>query len=209
MSQHAPETANSRLVVLVSGNGSNLQAVLDACASGELPATVAGVISDKSQAYALERARRAGAPAICLPKSKEIDRKEYDANLAQTTAALHPDWIILAGWMRLLSRTFLDRFPRRVINLHPAMPGTFPGTHAIQRAFSAYQQGEIAHTGVMVHLVPDEGVDNGPLLAQQTVEILPQDTLETLEQRIHSVEHQLLINTLKEILSCTPIEREI
>ncbi len=105
---------------------------------------------------------------------------------------------MLAGWMRILSSAFLERFPNRVVNLHPALPGTFPGTHAIQRAFEAYQSGQIEHTGVMVHLVPDEGVDSGPVLNQRIVPILPEDTLETLETRIHAVEHALLVETLRD-----------
>ncbi|MFN2298420.1 MAG: phosphoribosylglycinamide formyltransferase, partial [Anaerolineales bacterium] len=148
----------ARLVVLISGSGTNLQAILDACASGALPAQVAAVVSNKREAFGLERARRAGVPAIARPRPKEQDRRAYDGELADLVASHRPDWIILAGWMRILSSNFLDRFPGRVINLHPALPGTFPGTHAIERAFDAHQKGEIRNTGVMVHLVPDEGV---------------------------------------------------
>jgi phosphoribosylglycinamide formyltransferase-1 len=99
--------------------------------------------------------------------------------------------------MRVLSSNFLGRFPGRVINLHPALPGAFPGIHAIDRAFEACRKGEIRGTGVMVHLVPDEGVDCGPVLLQEEVPILPEDTLETLEARIHSVEHRLLVAAIK------------
>jgi formyltetrahydrofolate-dependent phosphoribosylglycinamide formyltransferase len=186
-----------RLVVLISGNGSNLQAILDACARGELNAQVVAVISNKADAFGLERARRANVPAIAKPKPQEQDRRAYDAELAQWVASYQPDYVVLAGWMRILSSTFLDCFPNRVINLHPALPDTFPGTHAIERAFAAYQRGEIPYTGVMVHRVPDEGVDNGPILAQEIVPIFPDDTIETLEARIHPVEHRLLVNTLK------------
>lgn len=186
-----------RLVVLISGNGSNLQAILDACKSGELPATVAAVISNKSDAFGLERARNADVPAIAKPKPKAQDRREYDAELSALVASYNPDWVVLAGWMRVLSSAFLDCFPNRVVNLHPALPGTFPGTHAIERAFEAYQRGELQHTGIMVHLVPDEGVDVGSVLAQQVVPIQPEDTLETLEARIHAAEHRLLVDTLK------------
>jgi folate-dependent phosphoribosylglycinamide formyltransferase PurN len=101
--------------------------------------------------------------------------------------------------MRLLTKPFLDRFPGRVINLHPALPGAFPGTHAIERAFEAYRRGETGQTGVMVHLVPDEGVDSGPVLAQAVVEIRPDDDLAALEARIHAVEHNLLIATLRQL----------
>jgi len=199
---NALPSAPVSLVVLISGNGSNLQAILDACQTGYLPARVAVVISNKASAYGLERARLAGVPALCYPKPKEQERREYDAGLAALVASYQPDWVVLAGWMRLLSDAFLQRFPNRVVNLHPALPGAFPGTEAIARAFQAYQRGEITHTGVMVHLVPDEGVDSGPVLAQEVVPIFPQDTLETLQERMHQVEHRLLVETLCKL--CEP-----
>ena len=191
----------ARLVVLISGSGTNLQAILDACASGALPAQVAAVVSNKREAFGLERARRAGVPAIARPRPKEQDRRAYDGELADLVASHQPDWIILAGWMRILSSNFLDRFPGRVINLHPALPGTFPGTHAIERAFDAHQKGEIRNTGVMVHLVPDEGVDCGPVLLQEEVPIREDDTLESLEARIHAVEHRLLVAAIKNAIA--------
>src|SRR6266540_1715692 len=190
----------SRLVVLISGNGSNLQAILDACASGELSASVVSVISNKAGAYGLIRARNAGVEAIHFPKEDDESRRDYDARLANYVTTKLPNYIILAGWMRILTSTFLDHFPHRVINLHPALPGIFPGTHAIERAFDAYQRGEIDHTGVMVHLVPDEGVDNGPVLSQQEIYIQPDESLEQFEARVHEVEHKLLVDTLKNIL---------
>ncbi len=194
-------TAPPRLVVLISGNGSNLQAILDACASGELPASVVCVISNKADAYGLVRAKNAGVEAVHFAKLANETRQEYDQRLADYVTTKQPDYIILAGWMRILSSAFLSSFPNKVINLHPALPDTFPGTHAIERAFEAYQRGEIDHTGVMVHLVPDEGVDNGPVLATEIVPILADDTLESLETRVHQTEHaSLLVNTLKKIL---------
>lgn len=189
----------TRLVVLISGSGSNLQAILDACTSGELQASVVTVISNKPDAYGLTRARQAGVEAVHFPKLENETRREYDARLANYITTKLPDYIVLAGWMRLLSSAFLSCFPERVINLHPALPGMFPGTHAIERAFEAYQQNEIDHTGVMVHLVPDEGVDNGPVLATEIVPILAKDTLELLEARIHAVEHKLLVAVLKNL----------
>jgi len=189
-----------RLVVLISGNGSNLQAILDACKSGELNAEVVSVISNKADAYGLVRAKSAGVEAIHFAKLENESRSDYDARLAVYVSTCLPDYIVLAGWMRILSSAFLPSFPNRVINLHPALPGTFPGTHAIERAYEAYQHGEITHTGVMVHLVPDEGVDNGPVLATEIVPIHKDDTLETLETRVHQTEHVLLVNTLKKIL---------
>ncbi len=190
----------SRLVVLISGNGSNLQAILDACASEELPASVVSVISNKADAYGLTRAQNAGVEAIHFARQENESRRDYDTRLAKFVITKQPAYIILAGWMRILTSAFLDHFPNHVINLHPALPETFPGTHAIERAYQAYQRGEINHTGVMVHLVPDEGVDDGPVLATKIVPIHPSDTLESLEERIHKTEHILLVSTLKNIL---------
>jgi phosphoribosylglycinamide formyltransferase 1 len=193
-------TDPSRLVVLISGNGSNLQAILKACSSGELPATVVSVVSNKAEAQGLVRARNAGVEAIYFAKQENESRRDYDLRLAAYVSTCLPDYVILAGWMRILSSSFLSSFPNRVINLHPALPGMFPGTHAIERAYAAYQQGAIKRTGVMVHLVPDEGVDNGPVLGLQEIYFQPDESLERLEARIHEVEHKLLVDTLKTIL---------
>ena len=192
---------SSRLVVLISGSGSNLQAILDACASGELDATVVSVISNKAEAFGLIRAKNAGIESTHFPKLENESRNEYDARLAVYVSACLPDYVILAGWMRILSSSFLSSFPNCVINLHPALPETFPGTHSIERAYEAYQRKEIKHTGVMIHLVPDEGVDKGPVLAAELVPIFADDTLESLETRVHKIEHELLIKTIKELIS--------
>jgi phosphoribosylglycinamide formyltransferase-1 len=191
----------ARLVVLISGTGSNLQAILDACASGELNATVVSVISNKADAYGLIRAKNAGVESVYFAKLENESRSEYDARLANYVTTKQPDYVILAGWMRILSASFLSSFPNRVVNLHPALPNTFPGTHAIERAYEAYQRGEIDHTGIMIHLVPDEGVDSGPVLAAEVVSIYKNDSLESLEERIHQTEHHLLVQTLKTVVS--------
>ena len=190
----------ARLVVLISGNGSNLQAILDACSSGELDAAVVAVISNKADVYGLIRAKNAGIEAIHFAKKGDESRNEYDARLAELVIAKQPAYVVLAGWMRILTSSFLNHFPNRVINLHPALPDTFPGIRAIERALEAFHRGEIEHTGVMVHLVPDEGVDNGPVLATEIVPIYEDDILETLETRVHETEHRLLISTIKGVL---------
>jgi phosphoribosylglycinamide formyltransferase-1 len=201
----------ARLVILASGSGTNLQAILDACTAGVLPARVVAVVSDHAGAYALERARQAGVPALYHPwepfRLSGKDRRSYDAALAKQVAAFQPQFIVLAGWMRLLTPAFLESFPFKVVNLHPALPGTFPGTHAIQRAWNAYRAGEIEHTGVMIHFVPDEGVDNGPLIMKEEVEIYPDDTLEDLESRIHAVEHRLLVSALRILITQAGFEQ--
>jgi phosphoribosylglycinamide formyltransferase-1 len=194
---------NARLVVFVSGNGSNLQAILSACESGELSASVLAVVSNKPDAYGLIRAVKANVPTMVLTKAQQPDRHAYDTFLAAYVATFKPDYIILAGWMRIFTSTFLEQFPNRVINLHPALPGTFPGTHAIERAYAAWQKGEIDRSGAMVHLVPDEGVDDGPVLAVQEILFQPGETLEEFESSVHAVEHRLLVETLKKVIERT------
>lgn len=193
-------TTPARLVVLISGNGSNLQAILDACSQGKLPAQVVAVISNKADAYGLQRANNALIPSVVYPTQKYLERSEYDRQLAEIVAAFKPDWIILAGWMRLLSNAFLKHFPNQVINLHPALPDMFPGTHSIERAYDAWQSEQISQSGVMVHLVPDEGVDNGPLLNMRVVHIEDDDTLDSFEERMHEVEHELLVETIHSVI---------
>ena len=183
--------------MLVSGSGSNLQAILDACATDDLPAKVVAVISDKSDAYALQRAADAGVPSVHAGRRANEARADYDARLADIVAGFGPDLVVLAGWMRILTNAFLGWFPDRVVNLHPARPGELPGTHAIERAWQEALAGERTKTGVMVHLVPDEGIDDGPVLAAEDVPIHPDDTLESLEARIHTVEHRLLVDTIR------------
>ena len=180
-----------RLVVLASGAGTNLGAILDAIADGRLDATVAAVVINRRDAGARLPAERAGVPVHYRPLAPyrmqvrpapgegsvtasasaacgwdpTADRRRYDADLADLVAVAEPDLVILAGWMHLLSSDFLGRFPNRVINLHPALPGEFPGSDAIADAWNAFGAGRINRTGVMVHYVPDEGVDTGPPIA--------------------------------------------
>lgn len=188
-----------RLVVMASGNGSNAQAVIDACADGRLAGRVVAIVSDKGDARVLQRADAAGLPAVHVGKRADESRADYDARLADVVSGFDPDWIVLAGWMRLLTMSFLGWFPGMVVNLHPALPGELPGTHAIERAFTEAREGTRTRSGVMVHLVPDEGVDDGPVLATAEVPILPTDTLDEFEARVHAVEHQLLVVTLDEL----------
>ncbi len=190
-------TATTRLVVLASGNGSNLQAILDATADGRIPATVVAVVSDRDDAYALTRAAEAGVPSVHIGRHAGEARPDYDARLADVVAGFAPDLVVLAGWMRILTTSFLGWFPERVINLHPALPGELPGTHAIERAWHQALAGERDRTGVMIHLVPDQGVDDGPVLATAEVPILADDTLETLAERVHATEHRLLVDTIR------------
>jgi formyltetrahydrofolate-dependent phosphoribosylglycinamide formyltransferase len=185
---------------LVSGSGTNLQAILDAIANDQLAAEVVLVVSNRRAAYALERAAKAGVPTLYFPLKpyhvQGLSRSQYDTDLADQIAAYRPDLIVLAGWMHVLSPAFLDRFPNKVINLHPALPGTFPGTEAIARAYDAYQHGEISHSGCMVHYVIPE-VDAGRVIQQAVVPIEPGDTLDNFEARMHAAEHRIIVDAIR------------
>ncbi len=194
----------ARLVVLISGSGTNLQAILDACRNGALDARVVAVISNREQAFGLIRAEKANIPTRYFPFKPYRDagksRVDYDADLATMVQSFQPDGVVLAGWMHILSPVFLTQFPRQVINLHPALPGQFAGTHAIQRAFEAFQRGEITHSGCMVHFTVPE-VDAGPVIASATVPIHPTDTLDAFEARMHAAEHRLIVEALRKVVT--------
>lgn len=198
----------ARLVVLASGSGTNLQALIDAVEAGRLRAELARVIVNRSGARARRRARRAGIPEECRllgpylqdTPDRAAARRRYDADLAGAVAAEQPDLVVLAGWMHLLSTAFLDHFPERVVNLHPAVPGAFPGANAIGDTWTAYRAGAVASAGVMVHYVVDEGVDDGPVIATEEVPILHHDSIDTLTERIHRVEHRLLVEAVVTVL---------
>lgn len=188
-----------RLVVLVSGSGSNLQAVIDACADDRLSADVVAVVSNKPDVFALQRADASGVPAVLVGVHPDEGRSDYDARLADIVAGFDPDLVVLAGWMRILTMSFLGWFPQRVVNLHPALPGELPGTGAIERAWHEALDGARTHTGVMVHLVPDEGVDDGPVLGTTTVPIDIGAGFDAFAEKVHAAEHQLLVDTLGQL----------
>ncbi|KAF9918102.1 hypothetical protein BX616_010199 [Lobosporangium transversale] len=203
----------SRIVVLISGTGSNLQALIDATKTGQLNAEIPLVVSNRSRVFGLERAEKAGIPTKVLALKPYTTagktRAEYDTDLAQLIIAAKPDLIILAGFMHILSPVFLDQFPSTpIINLHPALPGQFDGAKAIERAFEAFQKGEINHTGVMVHRVIQE-VDGGEPLLVKEVEIKPEDDLAALQERIHSVEHVLLVQAAALVLDQVALNHNI
>ncbi len=187
-----------RLAVLVSGNGSNLQAVLDACADGRLSAEVRVVISNRPHAYALTRAAEAGVETLVMEQGGRT-RRDYDADLARVVATVGVDLVVLAGWDRLLSEAFVNH--HTVINLHPAKPGVFPGLGAIEKAFAGWRAGTVASGGVMVHFVPDEGVDDGPVIVAEEVPFEPDDTLETFTERVHATEHRVLVDAIDKVIA--------
>ncbi|WBW74705.1 phosphoribosylglycinamide formyltransferase [Schizosaccharomyces osmophilus] len=202
------------LVVLISGSGSNLQSIIDATQNGILKgeAIVSHVLSNRKNAYGLERASKVGIPTSVhplLPYKKEygndLGRNKYDTDLAERIIALKPSLVVCAGWMHILSPEVLGPLERRnigIINLHPALPGAFNGIHAIERAFEAAQQGKITKTGAMVHWVVTE-VDGGKPILIQEIPIESSDTVETLEDKIHGVEHKILVEAIHNIISTT------
>jgi formyltetrahydrofolate-dependent phosphoribosylglycinamide formyltransferase len=165
------------------------------------------VVSNRKNAYGLTRAKNTGVPTLYFPFKPYRDagktREAYDADLAQKIKEYQPDLVVLAGWMHILNPAFLDHFPQRVINLHPALPGTFVGIGGIEWAFEAYQKGEIEHGGCMVHYVIPE-VDAGSVIVQAPVPILPDDTLSTYAQRVHATEHQIMVEAIDKI--CEDLE---
>ncbi len=182
------------LGVLISGRGSNLQAILDAIASGELAARVRVVIANRPKAAGLERAAAAGVPTEVIGHRKYPDRESFDGALVESLRAAGVQWVVLAGFMRILTPVFLDAFPNRVVNIHPALLPSFPGVDAQGQAL-AYG---VRISGCTVHLV-NEGVDTGPILAQVAVPVRDEDDHDTLAARILAEEHGLLVATLQRI----------
>lgn len=190
----APSGTPARLVVLVSGSGTNLQALLDAiddAGTAAYGARIVAVGADRGDIAGLERAERAGIPTfVCRVKDYE-SRAEWDAALAGETAAYAPDLVVSAGFMKILGKEFLARFGGRCVNTHPALLPSFPGAHGVRDAL-AYG---VKATGCTVHFV-DDGVDTGPIIAQGVVEVRDEDDESALHERIKEVERSLLVEVV-------------
>lgn len=183
----------TRAVVLVSGSGTLLQALLDGIAEGAVDAQVVAVVSDREDAGGLERARRASIPAVAHPLVKGADRRDWDCRLRDIVAGFRPDLVASAGFMKLLGADFLQEFGGRTINTHPALLPSFPGMHGPRDALAA----GVKVTGATVFLV-DAGIDTGRILLQGAVDVLECDDVETLHERIKEVERRLLIRAVDE-----------
>ena len=181
----------SRLVVLVSGEGTNLQALIDACGDPDYGAQVVAVGSDRDRINALVRAERAGLPAFTVRLADYPAREDWDAALARACAAYAPDLIVLAGFMKLVGKPFLDVFAGRCVNTHPALLPSFPGAHAVRETLAH----GVKVTGCTV-LVVDDGVDSGPIVAQAPVPVADDDDEATLHERIKVAERALLAGTV-------------
>ena len=175
-----------RIAVLVSGNGSNLQAILDACAAGQIDGQVVVVLSDRPDAFGLERARRAGVEAIFLDPAAYETKNAYNAAQAELLKARQVDLVCLAGYMRIVRRPLLDAFPNRILNIHPSLLPAFPGLEAQRQALEY----GVKVAGCTVHFVT-AGMDEGPIIAQASVPVLEGDTVESLRARILEQEHKI------------------
>lgn len=175
-----------KIGVLISGSGSNLQAIIDRIAEGFLNAEIVLVISSRPDAYGLERAAKAGIPSIALNREVYKDAQAANKQIADALKEAGAEYVIMAGYMRKVTNEVLDAFPDRVLNLHPALLPSFKGAHAIEDAFNF----GVKVTGITVHFA-NEDYDKGPIIAQRAVEVRESDTLDSLEERIHEAEHTL------------------
>ncbi|MGP7959832.1 phosphoribosylglycinamide formyltransferase [Sanguibacter sp. A247] len=184
----------ARLVVLVSGTGSNLKALLDAHDDPAYGARVVGVVADRPGAGGLGHARDAGVPTAVVRVGDFETRAEWDVALAKTVGVFSPDWVVSAGFMKILGEAFLARFGGRTLNTHPALLPSYPGAHGVRDALA----GGARVTGATMHVV-DAGVDTGPIVAQVAVDVADADTEETLHERIKVVERAMLVENVGRI----------
>lgn len=175
-----------KFAVFVSGSGTNLQVIIDKVKEGYIPGEIALVVSDNKDAYALERARRAGIPTFCFNPKDYKSREEYEKIIIEELERRGVEFIVLAGFMRVLTPFFVRRYKNRILNIHPALLPSFPGTHGVRDALNY----GVKVTGVTVHFV-DEGVDTGPIILQEAEKVRDDDTEESLHQRLHKIEYRL------------------
>lgn len=175
-----------RIVVMISGSGSNLQAIIDAIAGGHINGRIAAVLSNKAGVFGLERAEKAGIPQIVIDHTAFEDRESFDSAMIEAMDAYQPDLIVMAGFMRILSSRFIQHYQGRMLNIHPSLLPAYKGLNTHQRAIEA---GEKQH-GCTVHFVTEE-LDGGPLAIQAPIDILRDDTPESLQQRVHGSEHKI------------------
>ncbi|OGW82402.1 MAG: phosphoribosylglycinamide formyltransferase [Omnitrophica bacterium GWA2_52_8] len=185
-----------RIAFLVSGNGTNMENLVREIQAGRVPGQAAVVISDNPRAGALERAKKLGVTTAVVERKDYETKQDFETGIEEALSQYEADLVCLAGFMRILSPGFVERHFGRIVNIHPAYLPEFPGAHAIKDAFEA----KVKQTGVTVHFV-DAGVDSGPIILQERVAVRPEDTLETLEARIHEKEYRLYPEAVKLVLS--------
>lgn len=186
----------TRIAIFASGSGSNFQAITDACRKGLLDATPALLVCDRPGAYVIERATEADIPYFAFAPKSYQNKEEFEGHILRELARYEVDFIVLAGYMRLVGPTLLNAFKGRIVNIHPSLLPAFPGLDAVGQALDY----GVKLTGVTIHFV-DEGMDTGPIIAQQAIEIGPEATREILETKIHEVEHSFYPQTLQQLFS--------
>jgi phosphoribosylglycinamide formyltransferase-1 len=185
-----------KIAVFASGNGSNFQTIAEKVQSGAIPAELVLLFSDHREAYVLQRAGALGVPSAAIELRECTNKVDYEETVLAILREYKVDYIVLAGYMKIVGATLLDAFPNKIVNIHPALLPSFPGAHGIEDAWKA----GVAVTGVTVHFI-DSGVDTGPIIAQEEVVRTKEDTIDSLEEKIHAVEHILYPRVLAEILS--------
>ncbi len=186
----------NRIAVFASGNGSNFQALIDAWQKNLLVGDLRLLVCDQPAAKVIQRAKQVRIPVLVIEREDFVSREHYEQEILKRLNELEIEYIVLAGYMRLVGPTLLHAFPNRIINLHPSLLPEFPGTRSIERALEA----GVEETGVTVHFV-DEGMDTGPIILQEVVPIELSDTLETLSSKIHALEHQLLVDAVNQVVA--------
>ncbi len=184
--------SKARLGVLVSGSGTNLQAIIERCEDGYIDAYIAVVISNKKEAYALERAKKHNIAAVYIDRKSYQSSIEFNRKIKEVLLEYQVDYVIMAGYMQLLGLEVLKAFPNKVLNIHPALLPSFPGEHGIEDTFNY----GVKIGGVTVHFA-DEEYDNGPIILQESIEIKDDMTMEQFEQEIHDIEHKIYPKAIK------------
>ncbi|MGX6979539.1 phosphoribosylglycinamide formyltransferase [Vagococcus elongatus] len=184
-----------KVAIFASGNGSNFEAIMQAVAAKELEMEVVLLFSDQRESYVLNRAKKYQIPTAAFSPKEFDSRQAYEQAVLDVLQENQVDWIVLAGYMRIIGKKLLKAYPNRIINIHPSLLPAFPGLHGIKDAFEA----GVSQTGVTIHFV-DAGVDTGPIIAQGKVSVHSDDTLESLEERIHKKEHELYPKVLQQII---------
>jgi len=185
-----------RIAVLASGNGSNFEIIAQAVKEKEIEAEIVLLFSDHSDAYVLERGKKFKVPSESFVLKEFPDKKAYESALLELLKSYNVELVVLAGYMRIIGKDLLRAFPNRIVNIHPALLPNFPGLHGIKDAYEA----GVKETGVTIHYV-DSGVDTGPIIAQEKVQVSEEDTLSDLETKIHQVEHRLYPQVLAKIVN--------
>lgn len=184
------------IAVFASGSGTNFQAIIDSVKNSHLDANIKLLVCDREGAYCIERAEKERIPHFVFSAKEFAEKQDYEQEILQKLEGLHVEYIILAGYMRLIGPTLLKPFENRIINIHPSLLPAFPGKDAIGQALEA----NATESGVTIHFV-DEGMDTGPIIAQQAVKLNKEETKDSLQKKIHAIEHELYPSTLQKVFN--------